>query len=352
MENEIPSQHCRNCDAPLPEDARFCPNCSQRNHDGRFTFREFVVEIIASFFNLDNRIFGTLKALPIPGKLTTAYFEGKHVRYYHPLRLFLFTGVALVSIITLRYRQGDSYTKIEKTTAEMQQNNTERNLKIHYDSVRVNYVKELTDASAIAAVDTFSSRIGVLNADTLQMDSSTFNVSVIDGHNKGITIASKDLFELSVDSVLNKYEVKGFLNRLLVSRAMRMMKGMNEYLISMFGNIIWMMLVMMPLLALSLKLLYIRKPYFYYEHLIFSLHVHSVLFLLLFLVMAFFKHPPEWLTLVVLLIAGIYPLFAMKRVYKQSWWKTILKFFLLSIAYLMLAIISFILMAGISLVLF
>lgn len=92
--------------------------------------------------------------------------------------------------------------------------------------------------------------------------------------------------ELPTDSLLNRYQVEGFWERMVVARAMRMMKGTNQFLISMFGNAIWMMLVMMPLLALFLKLLYRRKPYYYYEHLVFSLHVHAAAFGLFFLLLS------------------------------------------------------------------
>lgn len=91
MENETTTQNCRNCGHPLPEGANYCPQCSQKNHDGRLSFREMAVEMVSTIFNLDNKIFRSFLALLVPGKLTVDYFEGKHVRYYHPLRLFLFT---------------------------------------------------------------------------------------------------------------------------------------------------------------------------------------------------------------------------------------------------------------------
>ncbi len=352
MENESPTQFCRNCNAPLPEGAQYCPNCSQRNHDGRFTFWEFMTEALGNLFNLDNRIFGTLKAMVIPGKLTTAYFEGKHIRFYHPLRLFMLTGLALISIITVRYRQGASYAKMEKTVVEMERNNTENQLKIHLDSIRHNLDKELQNPVAIAAVDTFCARAEVLSIDSIGRDSASFNIALFGDKTKGITVSNRDLFELPVDSILNKYQAKGFWNRLLISRSIRMMKGVNEFLLSMFSNIIWMMLVMMPMLALCLKLLYYKKPYLFYEHLIFSMHVHSALFLLFFLLLAFYQTPPEWMQVSAMLLSIIYPFIALKRVYKEGIFKTTVKYIIISMAYSVLIIFSFVFMAIISFALF
>lgn len=351
MENETTTQNCRNCGHPLPEGAKYCPQCSQKNHDGRLRFREMAVEMVSTIFNLDNKIFRSFLALLVPGKLTVDYFEGKHVRYYHPLRLFLFTGVALISIATVRYQQGRPYQQMEEVAENMKMERFESRFNARLDSVRLAYRKELTDPSALQALDTFCYRSNVLR-DSAREDSSTFNLRIIDENQKSVTIATKDLMELPTDSLLNRYQVEGFWERMVVARAMRMMKGTNQFLISMLGNAIWMMLVMMPLLALFLKMLYRRKPYYYYEHLVFSLHVHAAAFGLFFLLLSLGKYQTPWLNAIAMIIAFLYPFFAMWRVYQQGFFKTLLKYFLLCIAYFLLGMVSFIVLAMVSFVLF
>jgi hypothetical protein len=352
MENETPIHRCRNCSTPLPEDARFCPQCSQKNHDGRLTFGEMVSETFATLFNLDNRIFSTLRAMLVPGKLTTGYFEGRHVRYYHPLRLFLFSGLALISILTVRYKQGAGYAQMEKVREDMQRTHLTKKTYGHLDSIRLEYTKGLSDPVAIQAVDSFAAKANILNY-LENRDSSSFGINMFDGNLKGVKVSTQDLMELSADSLLSKYHVTGYWDRLFLTRSVKMMKGgINEFLQYMFGNVIWMLLVLMPLMALVLKLLYIRKPFLYYEHFVFNLHVHAALFTTVFLCLAFSKSTPVWLIIIGALITMFYPFLAMMRVYKQGFWKTSIKYFLMSIAYAVLAITSFVLLAVISFAMF
>ncbi|MCU0346099.1 MAG: DUF3667 domain-containing protein [Saprospiraceae bacterium] len=352
MEDENPRLLCRNCHATLPDQARFCPQCSQKNHDGRLSFGEMVSEAMGTLFNLDNRIFSTLRAIVVPGKLTTEYFEGKHIRYYHPLRLFLFTGLALISILTVRYRQGEGFEQMEKISKSMQTENQDRKTFERQDSLRAAFVMAQNNPDAKSAVDSFAAQLGILNYKNTDTDSSSFGINAFGGNIKGVKVASKDLFELSTDDLLEKYKVEGFWNRLFVSRTMRAMKGMNEFLLSMFGNAIWMLLVLMPLMALVLKLLYIRKPFLYYEHFVFNLHLHAAMFLLLFLTLVFTKSPPSWLIVTSVAIAAVYPFMAMRRVYKQGFWKTSLKYFIISISYSVLASLSILILAIISFAIF
>ncbi|MCC6724563.1 MAG: DUF3667 domain-containing protein, partial [Saprospiraceae bacterium] len=92
MENEQPIRHCRNCDAPLPEQAVYCTQCSQKDHDGRYSFSEMMAELFTTVLNIDSIAIRTARALAIPGKLTQDYFDGKHIRYYRPIKLFFYTG--------------------------------------------------------------------------------------------------------------------------------------------------------------------------------------------------------------------------------------------------------------------
>jgi hypothetical protein len=98
-----------------------------------------------------------------------------------------------------------------------------------------------------------------------------------------------------------------------------------------------MVFLLIPLFALLLKLLYIRRKRLYFEHLIFSLHIHSFIFLLLILSLlsGFFLHVSMFL---VVLIAMAYAFIAMKRYYAQPVRKTLLKFILLSVSYLIIAL--------------
>ena len=111
------------------------------------------------------------------------------------------------------------------------------------------------------------------------------------------------------------------------------------------GNLPLMMFLLLPIYALFLKLLYVRSGRYYVEHLIYSLHLHSFVFLTLGAIFAWLGALDALGYVPVvndLVVAGwwfyfvLYPLLAMKRVYGQGWLKTSFKYFILGITYVVL----------------
>jgi len=115
----------------------------------------------------------------------------------------------------------------------------------------------------------------------------------------------------------------------------RTTKALGDAVIS---NIPKLMFVLVPLLALLFKLFYWRTKYWYTEHLTLVFHLHAFAFLL-FSVQALL---PLALThggrvaIAVALLALLYSLLAIRRVYAQSWPWTLFKFAGLTTIYLLL----------------
>lgn len=103
-----------------------------------------------------------------------------------------------------------------------------------------------------------------------------------------------------------------------------------DYLNSLSG----LMFILMPVFAALLWLLYLRrKTFFMVEHLVFTLHFHSFLFLVswVFLIL---PEPPLY-QLLYGVVAAVYLYLAMARFYRQSRVKTLLKTGLLLSIYTM-----------------
>jgi hypothetical protein len=103
-----------------------------------------------------------------------------------------------------------------------------------------------------------------------------------------------------------------------------------------------MMFVLLPAFALSLKLIYLRSKRLYIEHLIFSLHLHAFIFLLLALFLTIKAAAPHAaaVTPIAVIASLLYPYLAMRTVYKQSWSKTFVKYSLLALNYFFLLIFT------------
>jgi ribosomal protein L40E len=109
-------------------------------------------------------------------------------------------------------------------------------------------------------------------------------------------------------------------------------KNITEYLMH---NISKMVVVLIPVVAFLLWLIYIRKRKLYYEHLIFTLHVHAFIFLfasiseLILLITGYLVE--YWIVLPIILI---YVYLALKPYYQQGYGMTLWSNFLLWLGYL------------------
>ena len=108
------------------------------------------------------------------------------------------------------------------------------------------------------------------------------------------------------------------------------------------SNLPNIIILLLPVFALALKLLYVRRNYYYVEHLIFGIHLHCLafaLFSIAFLVEWAFPDLEELLNIVYLWFL-IYAFVAMKRIYCQSWIRTFVKFNFLGATYTLSLIIG------------
>jgi hypothetical protein len=98
----------------------------------------------------------------------------------------------------------------------------------------------------------------------------------------------------------------------------------------------WASFILLPLFALILKLFYLRRKQLYIKHLIFSIHLHSFLFMILIpvtLLRLVFDSVPGVVNLILFSTFSVYLLIALHNFYGQSWPKVILKFLGIGVIY-------------------
>ncbi|MBK6831049.1 MAG: hypothetical protein IPG92_10070 [Flavobacteriales bacterium] len=102
------------------------------------------------------------------------------------------------------------------------------------------------------------------------------------------------------------------------------------------------MFILMPFTAVLLLWIFFRQRY-YWEHLIFSVHTHTIFFLffslVLLLALGFPDSWPGWSGLVIALACPGYLLASLRRVYGQVRASTAGRFLVMSIPYLLVAIL-------------
>ena len=97
---------CKNCETILI--GKFCSECGQKDFE-LLKLKDFFKEIFKDFTELDFRILVTLKKLfTNPGFLTREYWAGKKVKYTHPFKLFVFSGIIYFLLMPTQWSAYDS----------------------------------------------------------------------------------------------------------------------------------------------------------------------------------------------------------------------------------------------------
>jgi len=119
------------------------------------------------------------------------------------------------------------------------------------------------------------------------------------------------------------------------------------FLNNFYRTISYVLFLLMPVFALLLKLLYVRKRVFYIEHLMFSINMHSfmlLVFSMMIILGQILKENSGYVAFMFILVP-VYFTAGMKRFYRQSLWKVILKEIILAGVYFIILLLS-LLVAG------
>lgn len=344
MEEPKTSSHtnsCRNCTYPILQSASYCSNCGQKNTDGRISISSFFSSFFSTVFNLESKFFQTMGHVFIPGKLTVEYFQGRHKRYFHPVRFFIVTALLLIGAMGLLLTEGAFAFHVHKRALQQVQS---ENFIENMEGVAQSTLDKFPDnASLKPAFDTLYKD---LKAKTIDLrDSIDMDNFVMTGafEELQINISNKDFLNLNTEELLAKYKIEGTINRLVFKQKIKLFKDEKSFGPFVLGNSLWIVLLMMPFLALILKILYTRHGYYYVEHLVFSFHTHAFAFLL-FAIIGLLIHlgVPVWIVAIGFFCMAIYLYVALLRVYGQGKLKTLAKQLIIHVSYFFLFMFFFV----------
>ncbi|MEM6769633.1 MAG: DUF3667 domain-containing protein, partial [Bacteroidota bacterium] len=277
MTEPIPhDEHCTNCGCHLPAGAKFCPACGQKRYAGPPTLWTLFSEFFESVLNVDNRLFSTLRNLPIPGELTNKYLAGKQRPFFRPLRLFFVITVVMLSsfaVVVVDQAGDDIDADVESARNAAYHAVFEQELRERLDSV----APEFPGASTAALIDTVKARYLSTEPDSIDVD---ILADEDFGDYDGIKVAEADFYSLTPRELIEKYEIEGWMFQYQVKQMIALSRGGSRAVGGLIGQMVWGILIIIPLAAAMLKLFYIRRKRTYVEHLVFTLHVHAFLFLI------------------------------------------------------------------------
>ena len=348
-------KNCLNCGVTVA--GRYCQNCGQENIVPKQSVWGLITHFVYDIFHFDGKFFHTLAHLLFkPGFIPAEYISGKRMRYLDPIRMYLFTSAVFFLIFFAINKGGENLVNI---TGDWRLMTKMERLK--YASILHQQGKALAPDTSRTRQLSFlldtTVRINLAPPDAKQVGDSSFLIQ-LDGQsflmeavkpqkeNEELEVGNS-WFGQRLDAKWKAYKRKfGDDERAMI----------NDIADSFLHKFPYILFVSLPLFALILKLLYVRRrPFYYSDHAIFTLYHYIFTFILL---LAFFliNKINDWLdwgvlsfiSVVLFLSGGVYLFIAMKRFYRQKWFKTFVKFLLLNILALtavMLLMVAFILLS-------
>jgi len=299
---------CLNCGEPTG--GNFCANCGQENEHQTVAVKLLIGDLLSDLASFDSRLVRTLVPLLFrPGFLTNEYNIGRRVRYLSPFKLYLTMSVLFFVLLPITHRDTLMHVTSRPTVSgKDRQSLNEANDDLRQSPVHVN----------IGTVPSTEHGIFFQNVDVSSLPK---------------TVAEYDARQrdprLPHDRPAKQY---------LVRQLIKVKQSPQALLQALLDYIPRIMFVLLPCFALSLKLMYLRSNRLYIEHLIFALHLHAFFFLILSS-MLLLRTPQFEVAAAIAL--SVYPLIAMRVVYKQGWIKTAVKYSLLAFNYTFLLTFGF-----------
>lgn len=339
------NEHCLNCGTKLLD--TFCHHCGQKDIPKRQTLGELWTNFISSFWSYEGKFFLTTKFLIAkPGFLPLEYNAGRRESYYHPARMYVFISFVFFLLFSTVTSLEESDKDVPKKTVELDTDDLKElrkdHPKLNIDSLLRGALKDPKDSSTLLVSKALIDSIGKLDKKP-KTNGVSFNLT--DSNYE--TIEQYDSAQLTLPEakrdnwITRRFWVRNFE---LKDRYKDKDFG-KEFGKAFLDNFSKVLFFLLPVFALLFKLLYVRKDYFYSEHLVFSIYYYNFFYLAgsLQIIVNYFEGVAfmEWISTIIGFWIFFYLLFAMKRTYNQSWKKTILKFLLLSFLFLICIGIGF-----------
>ncbi|MEL7121746.1 MAG: DUF3667 domain-containing protein [Bacteroidota bacterium] len=315
---------------------------------GKPTILDLFKDLFDALFNIDNKLFRTLKKIILPGQLTIDYFKGIRGRYLTPVRFFL--PVAIIFFAVFNYSVSDEIDDIVNSLDT--QDTGYRDLYYERFDTTVQSIERRfpEDRKVDNTLDMLQKQMDLRPASNTSFGGIKFlKLGGFTTYN--ISIARRDLLTMDIDELMEEYDQGNFFSNYLLKQNIRLNKDPESFARYLLGLMIWTVITTILFISVFMKLIYIRRKRFLVEHAVFSLHTQSFVFLVLILVMLLNRWT-DWEFNFLALGIFVYVYMAMFRYYGQGWFKTLIKFFFLIFSYFILFFFAFMFTILIGVILF
>lgn len=296
---------CANCGTAL--NGPFCSNCGQKAADTHRPFWWILGEFLDSVFGYDSRTFRTIWLLfAEPGEFTRRYNAGQRASLLPPFRLFVIA--TLVFFLTL---QATGLAMVAFTTKS-----------VSIESLGPEAIDALKKESNAELTNKDGKTLEVVSMAFFVPASAVEHVKLTDRQKRKLSEVGS---AIRVDAKDATVVEAGWL-RWIEGKGKRVSEGYEHALadpVKLNGPLnVWLprlMLVLVPIFALLLAIMHWWPKVYLFEHLVFSIHIHTVIFVALALVaLAVAILGDAGFLWAVWLVLAVYLWMAMYRVYGRS----------------------------------
>jgi hypothetical protein len=304
-------------------------------------FPALLRDLMEDLLDLDSRFMRTIKPLLFkPGKLTRDYMQGRRFRYAPPMRLYIFSSIIFFLLAALLSSDAILIDEVERDEGIVQFSAESAEQQQELEEALSNappVVREHIDIDQVLAesVDDEEDRHG-FSVEDIQFNDEPWN--------RETNPVDVKWFPDWLNDRIND-EVEGS-----PQKAEQINENPNLIIDKVFDILPATMFILLPVVALIFKFWYLFAKRYYVEHLIFSLHNHSFLFVSLTLILLAniagtllgkYGYPAAetgtgWLVTIVSIWIPIYMLISLRVVFQQGWLLTIGKFTMIGICYVTL----------------
>jgi len=357
----ISTENCLNCGEVLT--GQHCSHCGQPASVRVLSLWGLIRDVVGDILDADSRVWRTLWPLAFrPGLLTQDFLRGRRMRYTPPFRMYLVLSLVFFVLASFSDPGSDIGVQIDGNgNANIQIKPDGSGAQAPVDAPPDAAASEAADAAAPAPdappadldpelkslVDQIARRVPQDDRERVRADleRELATVSPQDRESAKRFMADpcgEESFRLEAGPALERYEPR------LRDACRKIVADQQTFGRALWENVPKMMFLFLPLIAAAMSVLYIRSGRYYVEHLLFVVHFHAFFFLA-GIVVLLLERLSELATggvanavgavegvlgAALTMYAPWYLLRAMRRVYAQSWWKTVPKFALLGLAYL------------------
>ncbi|MBI1236646.1 MAG: DUF3667 domain-containing protein [Alphaproteobacteria bacterium] len=350
---------CSNCGTPLK--GQICHSCGQDSDILQRPFWNHVLEILDGQLGVDGKLWRTLPALMFrPGYVTRQYLSGVRARYVQPFRLYIFASFVFLFLLwggsggigDLFQNEAvdvdpETIAELEAEIAAMEVESPERAAQLRRVLNGLQGSEAESDSSGdLSITDALSTpgmredmKAGVRRV--LLPEEATEPAQPGDAE---IVVGEPGANRMTLD-VSGLAWLPYMARERLVHQIEIIIDDPSRWFEAMRASVSWLLILLLPVYALVIAIGQVwRRGFYYYDHLIVSLHFHSFLFILMAGLMLLSPLIGGWGVLIFLVWSNLYLYRLHRVVYEHGRFMSAIRTVTLDFTYMIILMFAFVLL--------